>query len=254
MRHIQFLSTVVLLAIFSSAHGQSPAGAAPVPAELRERLTQSLEVASGNQLQVVNVKNTAMPGIFEVELNTGELLYSSDSGEFLFAGDMYQTSAAGLLNLSANTRQARTLEKIAAIPEQEMIVFAPEGQEARATLTVFTDVDCTYCRALHDDMEDILAQGIRIRYLAYPRGGENAGSFDKMISVWCSDDRHRSLTQAKRGQNLPNRDCESPVLEHYALGNEIGITGTPALVLEDGRLLPGYRDVETLLTLMAFEP
>ena len=188
----------------------------------------------------------------EVELKTGELLYSDISGDYLFAGDLYQTTNSGLMNLSSKTRQLRTAERISAIPEDQMIVYSPED-EAKATLTVFTDVDCTYCRALDKDVEALVAKGIEIRYLAYPRGGEAAGSYEKMISVWCSQDRHKSLTQAKNGQNLPARDCETPVLEHYELGNQIGISGTPALIFPDGRLIPGYMDVDRLVAMLAIE-
>ncbi len=216
---------------------------------LREKLVQAIEVASQNQLQIVSLKATPLPSIYEVELSSGEILYSDISGDYLFAGDMYQTTGSGLLNLSAGTRQIRTQEKIASIPEEEMIIFTPET-EVKATLTVFTDVDCTYCRALHRDIDTIMEKGIQVRYLAYPRGGENAESYDKMLSVWCSDDRHKTLTQAKNGQNLPRRNCESPVLTHYLLGNELGISGTPALVFPDGRVIPGYVEVDRLVTML----
>ncbi len=216
---------------------------------LREKLVQAIEVASQNQLQIISLKATPLSSIYEVELSSGEILYSDISGDYLFAGDMYQTTGSGLLNLSAGTRQIRTQDKIASIPEEEMIVFTPET-EVKATLTVFTDVDCTYCRALHRDIDMIMEKGIQVRYLAYPRGGENAESYDKMLSVWCSDDRHKTLTQAKNGQNLPKRDCESPVLTHYFLGNELGISGTPALVFPDGRIIPGYVEVDRLVTML----
>ena len=216
---------------------------------LREKLVQAIEVASQNQLQIVSLKATPLVSIYEVELSSGEILYSDISGDYLFAGDMYQTTGSGLLNLSAGTRQIRTQEKIASIPDEEMIIFTPET-EIKATLTVFTDVDCTYCRALHRDIDMIMEKGIQLRYLAYPRGGENAESYDKMLSVWCSDDRHKTLTQAKNGQNLPRRNCESPVLTHYLLGNELGISGTPALVFPDGRVIPGYVEVDRLVTML----
>ena len=216
---------------------------------LREKLVQAIEVASQNQLQIVSLKATPLVSIYEVELSSGEILYSDISGDYLFAGDMYQTTGSGLLNLSAGTRQIRTQKKIASIPEEEMIIFTPET-DVKATLTVFTDVDCTYCRALHRDIDMIMEKGIQLRYLAYPRGGENAESYDKMLSVWCSDDRHKTLTQAKNGQNLPKRNCESPVLTHYFLGNELGISGTPALVFPDGRVIPGYVEVDRLVTML----
>ncbi len=219
---------------------------------MRDRLHESIVLASGGQLEIVNIEPTPLGAVYEVELNTGELLYADSAGEYLFTGDLYQTQPDGLINLSETTRQAIHLRKISTVPDEEAIIFEPEG-EAKATLTIFTDVDCTYCRQLHREREQMLEYGIRLRYLAYPRGGENAESYDKMISVWCSEDRHRSLTQAKNGQNLPIRDCESPVMAHYELGNQLGIQGTPALVFPDGRLIPGYVDAPSLATLLEIE-
>lgn len=221
---------------------------AEAPQSLRAKLSQAIEVASQNQLEIISLEPTPLPNIYQVELSTGEILYSDISGDYLFAGDMYQTSSTGLLNLSADKRQLRNLDKLAAVPEDEMIIFTPE--ETKATITVFTDVDCTYCRALHRDLDTLLSLGIQVRYMAYPRGGESAGSFSKMISVWCSDDRHKSLTQAKNGQNLPERECDNPVLAHYALGNEFGISGTPALVFPDGRVIPGYLEPARLSAML----
>lgn len=211
---------------------------------LRGKLEQAIEVASANQLEIVSISATPLNTIYEVVLNTGEILYSDISGDYLFAGDMYRTSNTGLLNLSNSKKQDRTLGKIAAIDDDEMIIFTPD--EIKATITVFTDVDCTYCRKLHSELDDIMAKGIQVRYLAYPRGGVDADSYDKMISVWCSADRKKSLTQAKNGQNLPAASCESPVMEHWALGTELGISGTPALIFPDGRVIPGYLDANRL--------
>jgi thiol:disulfide interchange protein DsbC len=243
MKLMRLLPGILVLGLMANA-----AVAQQVPAQLREKLVQSLEVASGGQLQIVAIKSTPLTEIYEVELNTGELLYSDRSGDYLFAGDMYQTTNDGLLNLSSATRQVRNAEKIAAIDEQEMIIFTPDN--TRATITVFTDVDCTYCRALHRDMETLLDLGVEVRYLAYPRGGEQASSFAKMNSVWCADDRKKSLTQAKNGQNLPVRECDNPIMAHYALGNELGISGTPAIVFPDGQLIPGYLDADTLAQML----
>ncbi|MBT70431.1 MAG: protein-disulfide isomerase [Gammaproteobacteria bacterium] len=240
-RTVTLLSLILLAAVAVTTQAQDES--------LRSKLVQAIEVASQNQLQILEIRPTVLTNIFEVELNTGEMLYSDISGDYLFAGDMYQTTDSGLMNLSAGIRQVRTLEKIAAIPEDQMIIFTPEV-DIKASLTVFTDVDCTYCRALHRDMDAMLERGIEVRYMAYPRGGENADSYQKMISVWCSEDRHKSLTQAKNGQNLPEAECETPVLAHYALGNELGITGTPALIFPDGRLIPGYVEVDQLAAML----
>lgn len=238
----------MLVLLSPLALAQSAAADDQAMQALRARLAVSLEAASQNQIQVLSLTPTVMANMVQVELSTGEILYTDISGEFLFAGDMLQSGPQGLVNLSSQTRQARTAEKIAAIPADEMIIYKPE--QTRAAITVFTDVDCQYCRALHREMDKLLELGIEVRYVAYPRGGERASSYQKMISVWCSDDRHKSLTQAKNGQNLPERDCDSPVLEHYGLGNEIGISGTPALVLADGRVIPGYMEAERLAAML----
>lgn len=238
------LSLLVLAAFTSIAQAQGPAQ----PQSLREKLSVAIEVASQNQLEIVSLNATPLSNIYEVELNTGEVLYSDVSGDYLFAGDMYQTTTAGLLNISASKRQERNLEKLAKVPEEEMIVFTPDV--IKASITVFTDVDCTYCRALHRDLEKLMAAGIQVRYMAYPRGGVDAESYTKMISVWCSDDRKKTLTQAKNGQNIPERNCDSPILSHYQLGNEFGISGTPALVFPDGRVIPGYLETDRLAAML----
>jgi thiol:disulfide interchange protein DsbC len=228
-------AALILLAAALSATAQE---------SLRDKLSAAIETASGNELKIVGLKRTVLSTIFEVQLNTGEILYSDISGDYIFAGDMYKTSPAGLVNLSASTRQGSNLESLNAVAESEMIIFEPA--ETKATLTVFTDVDCGYCRKLHGEIEQLLSYGIRVRYLAYPRGGEQSPALDKMVSVWCSDDRHKAFNQAKNGQNLPARDCDTPVLEHYQLGNQFGVNGTPALVFPDGRLIPGYIEAERL--------
>lgn len=235
---------LVSVGLACAAFGQSDAAEEPWAAALRTKLTQTLVAATESDVQVVRITETPVAGLVEVELSTGETLFSDREGGYLVTGDLFKASADGLENLSAAARQGKVAEWIAAVPESEMIIFTPE--EKKASITVFTDVDCTYCRKLHGELDAIMALGIQVRYVAYPRGGEASTAYPKMISVWCSDDRNKSLTQAKNGQNLPTRDCQTPVLEHYNLGNKIGISGTPALVLEDGTVIPGYLDSQQL--------
>ncbi len=243
---------VLLCALFLSPLVQAQEANATVSADelaaLRDKLTVSLDIATANQLKIAAVVPTPMVNIFEIQLDSGEVLYSDLAGDFIFAGDMFRASAIGLENLSEQKRQVKLRDKIAAIPEQEMIVFAPEVE--KAAITVFTDVDCTYCRTLHRDLEKLLALGIKVRYVAYPRGGESAASYTKMIAVWCSSDRNEALTLAKNGEDMPQIECNNPVLSHYALGNEIGIAGTPAIILPDGTLVPGYVDSERLAQML----
>lgn len=216
---------------------------------LRDTLDNSLGGATQGQLSVSRIRPSPMEGLMEVTLNSGEVLFTDRDGQFMLTGDMLRTSDSGFINLSARTRRQQNIDLVADIPDEEVITFTPDG-EVRASVSVFTDVDCTYCRRLHGDIEEILEQGIEVRYLAYPRGGTAAGSYGKMLSVWCSDDRQRALTQAKHGQSIPERNCENAVMQHYELGNRIGISGTPAIVLPDGQVVPGYVDVERLTSLV----
>jgi thiol:disulfide interchange protein DsbC len=212
--------------------------------ELRQNLDQSLGVATQGQLSVRSVQETPVANLVEVTLSSGEVLFSDSTGRYLFTGDMLRTSEQGFVNVSADNRRRQNAELVAQLPSDQLITFAPDN--VLATITVFTDVDCTYCRRMHHDIEEINARGIEVRYAAFPRGGPQSGAWDKMISVWCSDDQQQAITQAKNGQNLPERDCVHPIMEQYELGNRVGITGTPAMVLENGTVVPGYMDVDRL--------
>ena len=215
---------------------------------VRAGIDGSLGAVTQGQLQVTEVRQTPMQGVYEVIMNSGEILFSDIDGSYLLAGEMYQARPDGLVNLTADTRKGQTAELIAAMDANQLITFAPDNP--RASITVFTDVDCTYCRRLHHDMDLIHAAGITVRYAAYPRGGVASTAYPKMVSVWCAPNQQRAITQAKNGQNLPGRECDNPVLSQHALGNQIGITGTPAIILEDGTLVPGYLDIDTLRTMV----
>ena len=225
---------------------------------VQQRLQGAVGSVSDDQLSIRHLDNTPLTGIYQLLLNNGEIVYADASGEYLILGEVYQFTADGLVDLGVIKRRQLRAAAIAALPAEEMIVFSPpaagndNGSDIKHSITVFTDVDCGYCRQLHGDMEQILERGIEVRYLAYPRNGETSESFEKMISVWCSEDRQKSLTQAKRGQNLPQHDCEAPVAAHYALGNELGVQGTPAIITRDGRLIPGYAGLDYLLAALDF--
>lgn len=233
------LAAVALCAfgLLPIAHAQDVSNEAWAVA-LKTNLASTLASATNANIEIVAIKQTPFDGLIEVELATGERLFTDRKGEYIVTGDLFSAQSDGLVNLSAIARQKNIAEWVAAVPESEMVIFEPE--RTLGTITVFTDVDCAYCRRLHGDLEANLAQGIRVRYVAYPRGGEASEAYPKMISVWCSDDRNKSLTQAKHGQNIPAHDCQNPVLKHYSLGNKIGISGTPAIVLQDGTVIPGY--------------
>jgi thiol:disulfide interchange protein DsbC len=184
-------------------------------------------------------------GMYEVSIQNGQSIYVSRDARFLIPGDLYEAQADGLVNLGETRRNVLRRERIAALDEADMIVYEPEG-ERKATLTVFTDVDCPYCRKLHAEMEALNGYGIAVRYLAFPRTGLNTETHAKMVSTWCADDPKAMMTSAKRGGDVPPAECDNPVADQYQLGREVGVTGTPALVMEDGTIMPGYVEAATL--------
>jgi thiol:disulfide interchange protein DsbC len=135
---------------------------------------------------------------------------------------------------------------MAAYPEDQMLVFGPK--DPKYTITVFTDVDCAFCRKLHSQIADYNKLGIRVRYLLYPRTGPNSSSWTKAEQVWCSPDRNDALTKAKLGEDLKTKACkDNPVARSYALGQQFALQGTPAILLADGELLSGYEPPDVLL-------
>lgn len=187
-----------------------------------------------------------MDGFFEVRVGP-RLFYVSADGKFLIDGDVIDVPARS--NLTEQRRGEVRLEAIGGLDEAGMITFSPE--RPKHTVTVFTDIDCTYCRRLHQEIDAYLAHGIRVRYLAYPRSGAGTPSYDKAVSVWCAEDRKRALTRAKADRRIEQRRCDNPVDQHLATGSLVGVQGTPTIVLEDGRVLPGFVPPERLAELLA---
>jgi len=163
--------------------------------------------------------------------------YISADGRYLLQGDMIDLDTQ--VNLSEKTRNSARRELMSSLDDDRTIVFSPA--EVKHRVTVFTDVDCTYCRKLHSQIDDYLAAGIEIRYLLYPRNGPTSTSWSTSEDVWCARDRNDALTAAKQDREFESQKCDaSPISEHYLLGQQIGLTGTPAIVFDDGTLVSGY--------------
>jgi len=195
-------------------------------------------------MPIQTIADSPIKGMYEVSLAGGQILHITQDGIFFIAGDLYQVTESDLINLTEFNRNDKRKELLATLDESEMVVFSP--QNPKATVTVFTDFDCTYCRKLHQEVPELNKLGVAVRYLAYPRAGVPSASYDKMVSAWCADDPNLALTEAKMGKAIPQKTCANPVAKQYRLGEDFGVTGTPALVLEDGELLPGYMPARAL--------
>lgn len=196
-------------------------------------------------LEVARISPSPIPNVYEIETANQQLLYVSASGDYFIAGDIFKLEEGRIVNLAEERRESARAKAIASIPQSEKVVFKPEG-EPKAVVNVFTDVDCGYCRKLHQEVPALLKHGIQVNYLAFPRAGVGSSSYDKLVSVWCADDRLEAMNKAKAGKSLPAKQCSNGVAAQFELGGQIGISGTPAIVLDDGRLIPGYLPADML--------
>jgi thiol:disulfide interchange protein DsbC len=194
-----------------------------------------------------DVRPTPVAGVFEVRRGA-DIVYMSGDGQYVFTGDLY--NVANHNNLTEAHRRVLRQKLIEAIPESQMVIFSPP--QPKYTVTVFTDVDCAYCRKLHSQIADYNRLGVRVRYVFYPRTGPNTESWRKAEQVWCSADRNSALTRAKLGQALEAKPCAvTPVAQEYALGKAIGLEGTPGIVAANGAMVGGYLPPQALVDELA---
>jgi thiol:disulfide interchange protein DsbC len=186
-----------------------------------------------------------MAGISEVLIGT-KLFYVTNDGKYIFDGTLIELATRTDLSEQRLTSVRHAL--MDKVSEKDMIIFP--ASKPRHTLTVFTDIDCGYCRKLHNEIKKYNAEGITIRYMLFPRSGPDTPSYYKAVSVWCAADRKAAMTAAKAGRKVVEKTCDNPVDTHMSLAAKFNITGTPTLVLEDGSVIPGYIGAQQLARLL----
>lgn len=189
-----------------------------------------------------DINNSPIDGWYVVQKGS-IVAYISEDGRYLLQGDLIDLDTQ--VNLSEQSRTTARRKLISAVDDDQFIAFTPS--EVKFTVTVFTDIDCTYCRKLHSQIDDYLAQGIEVRYMLYPRNGPASRSWSTSEKVWCARDRNQALTDAKLDRSFETQKCDSSAItKHYMLGQDVGLTGTPAIIFEDGTLVSGYIPPATL--------
>ena len=190
----------------------------------------------------IAISETPVPGLLQAQIEN-EIVYISSDGKYLVQGALLDIDAR--VNLTDQARAGLRRDLLDGMDNPREIVFSPEG-DPDYSLLVFTDIDCGYCRKLHEEIDDYTAAGIEIKYMAFPRAGIGSPSYEKYVSVWCAEDQQAALTLAKTGNDPEPLQCDNPVLEQYEIGQQAGVTGTPAIVTADGTLIPGYMPADAL--------
>ncbi|MBF0676985.1 MULTISPECIES: DsbC family protein [unclassified Pseudomonas] len=233
MRVSSFFAALALVAAAPLALAGDPDHA------IRQSLT-----ALQPDLPIESIAESPLKGIYQVQLKGGRVLYASESGEFLLQGYLYQIKDGAVSNLTEQAEAAAIAKQINALPRDEMVVFAPK--QPKTHITVFTDTDCGYCQKLHSEVAELNRLGVEVRYVAFPRQGINSPTYQTMVNVWCAKDRQAAMTQAKSRKSVPAASCDNPVEKQYQLGQMIGVQGTPAIILANGQMIPGYQPAAQL--------
>lgn len=195
--------------------------------------TKIREMAPG--IESIAISDSPIDGILQVQVQN-EIYYATSDAKYLLLGRIIDLDTR--VNITDQAKSGLRKVLLNDLDESQQISFSPV--EPEFSLLVFTDIDCGYCRKLHSQIEEYMAEGIAIHYAAFPRAGLASHSYEKFVSVWCADDKQAALTLAKAGEEPEVRQCENPIKEQYELGNAVGVSGTPSLLTKDGTMIPGY--------------
>lgn len=234
-RVITLAVTLLIICAFSVSHAEESVN---VPEPVRVALKQMDPVFPPQ-----NIQKSEISGLYEARIGP-TMIYISDDGKYLMNGELFSIGTQANITRE-KSNYARKDFVYSQIDEKDMIVYEPKG-EAKYEITVFTDVTCPYCKKLHGEIEQYLSLGFRVRYVFYPREGESSDSYVKSVSIWCSDNRKNSLTKVKSGGDIPKKECNAPVKNHLKIGNFLRIPGTPAILLDNGELVPSYVPADKL--------
>jgi thiol:disulfide interchange protein DsbC len=210
-----------------------------ITALLRRRMPQGTEFSEP--------MTTPVAGITGFRIGK-RYLYLDPTGRYAFTGDLVDLESGE--NLTETQRTRGRLAMLSEFPMDHRIIYPAKGEE-RAYLDIFTDTTCPYCRKLHREVPELQNAGVTVRYLPFPRGGLKGAGYDEMRMVWCAEEQLTAMDLAK--SEKPLQDSETGCTEAdavdagYRLGIDVGVTGTPAIFLPDGRLVPGYRPHKVLL-------
>ena len=234
MKKLSILTGVMLLMCFSS-NGFAD--------EKLEEMREALVSILSEQLKLNSIAESRIDGIYEVNIGN-QIYYATLRDGHILIGEAIDVETGESLS---DVRKEETIaEVVAQTSVEDMVVFAAQG-ETKRHMTVFTDIDCGYCRRLHQEVPALNAAGLEVRYMAYPRAGIGSSSYEKIVTVWCSDDAQSAMTASKGGEYLSPVTCENPVAEQFEAGSRAGISGTPTLILDDGTMIGGYVPAENLL-------
>ena len=225
----------LLLLITSLLSSFSVIAEADAVDKLRQALAKTMPLVKPDK-----ISESPVDGLYEVIVGS-QVVYMSVDAQYMIEGDLYNLITKE--NVSEKAKSVIRLSAINKLGPEKMLVYKPKT--VKSTITVVTDIDCPYCRRLHDEIPDYMKNNVEVRYIFMPLKG--VADMKKTVSVWCSDNQQQALDIAKSGGEVEEKTCDNPIKDHLELARELGVRGTPAIILENGEMLPGYVPVAKLV-------
>lgn len=235
MKHLSALGLFLALSL----------NALSATADVLDDLHKNLETKLPG-IPISSIAETPVDGLYELVAD-GQLYYVDESGEYLIDGNLIQLS--NRRDLTEARLGALHFTMFDDLGEDSMLIYEPESESNRS-LTVFTDISCGYCRRLHAELDTLMEEGVRLRYLLFPRAGLGSQGHKDLESVWCSDNPQEAMTIAKSGGQIPPMTCDNPIEVHVALAERMGLRGTPLMYLDSGERIPGYREAAIIANMI----
>ncbi|MED5274746.1 MAG: DsbC family protein [Pseudomonadota bacterium] len=209
--------------------------------QAKDAITQSYP-----NLPIENIRKVD-ENFFEVVIQ-GEIFYLSSDHKYFFAGNVIDVKTKE--NITETSRKGRRLSILETLKTENMIVYKPEKTDY--VLTVFSDTSCPYCQKLHEELDKLIENNIEIRYILFPRFGQNSDAYVQMISIWCSEDQKLALDNVFDDKTIEqNTQCDNPMIENLDLAQKLSVTGTPMMFTENGTVIPGYQPADEIIKFLS---
>lgn len=254
LSHLSLAVTLVLTSACSQAeppvnNKTTTISTVSVPTDVEEKIRAVLKEAIPDA-EIMSI-TPSVAGLYAIKAKGyGSTAYMTADGKYMFQGEIIEIEGSKLSNITEKGMAEARKAALASVATKDMIIYPASEGKTKGVVYVFTDVDCGYCRKIHQEVPVMNQMGIEVRYLAFPRAGYPSPTSQKMDAIWCNADRNDAMTKAKNNLPVPPASCENPIKAQYELGQELGVRGTPAVFLEDGTQVGGYLSPKDLAAAM----
>jgi thiol:disulfide interchange protein DsbC len=239
MMKIKHTLTLVAFAAAALTAQAQPAQAAAQQEDAAPQIGEKFRALYPNT-RFNSVNKAKVTGLYEVVMGDN-VAYTDDGGRYFIFGHLFDMKEQVDI-----TAQRRVESKQVEFPSQFLsnAIKTVKGDGSRV-VAVFSDPDCPYCKKLEGELARL--DNVTVYTFLFPLESLHPEAKTKSIAVWCSPNQQQAWTQAVlTGSVAKLKACDNPVNDNLVLGARLGVTGTPTLIAQDGRILPGAVPAEKL--------